>query len=217
MPENQGISPTMLLGGAGAALQLGLGAYQMFSGDKESDRLRKLRRGYQTPEEIYEMYQMVQSHASSGLDPFTLQYMTSEADQAFTATNNVAKLLGADPNALGANFTQHVNQIMKIGDENHRANLDNFVRLVDAKNIVAANKAAEQKSREDMLKDDITAANMDKQAGVQNIGNAFNSFLGVLAADGTSDLFKTKEELEMTKTQIGKEIGKKLSKFKFGF
>ena len=78
---------------------------------------------------------------------------------------------------------------MKIGAENHALNMENFGRYLSAVDVVAQNKAAEQKSKQDMIKDDLQSANAEKQAGIQNITNAANAFIGTQAAGKTGNLY----------------------------
>lgn len=184
----------LAIAGIGAVLQGGLGAIQAIGGNKDARELRKKRKAYQTPEEIYKMLQLAQSRASTGFDPFTLNYLTNQTDRAFDSTLDTARLLGADPNALGAAFDAKVNSIIKIGAENHALNMENISRLYSAYDIVAANKAAEQKSQQDMLKDDIQSATAEKAAGIQNIGNAFNTFLGAVSSAEMMNLYKDKKK-----------------------
>lgn len=177
-----------------------LGAIQADKGDERTKALLRKRKAFQTPEEIFDILQATESRASTGYDPATLSYLTGETDRAFNSSLETARLLGADPNTLGAAFDQKVTSIMKIGAENHALNLENFNRYLGAKELVAANDAAEQKSKQDLLKDDIQAAVADKQAGVQNVGNAINSTIGLISAGKTEELYKDR-------TQAMKEAG----------
>jgi hypothetical protein len=95
---------------------------------------------------------------------------------------------------------------MKIGGQNHALRLENFNRYLGALNVVAENDAAEQKSRQDMLKDDIQAAVGDKQAGIQNIGNGLNSLIGTAAASATSNIYDDELENERIAKRDYKEM-----------
>lgn len=187
--------PALAIAAIGSGIQGGLGLLQSIKGDKEADRLRKQRKAYQTPEEIFQLLEATQSRASTGYDPETLDYLTNQTDRAFNSTLSTARMLGVDPNTLGAAFDSKVNQIMKIGAENQALNMANFNKYLSALEIVAANDAAEQKSEQDMLKDDIQAAVGEKKAGIQNVGNAFNSLIGTASAQATSNLYNTQEQI----------------------
>lgn len=190
-------------GGAGAALgaagpigiglaaaQTALGLVQSISGDAKMKKLLAQRRGFVTPDEIYDILNATASRASSGYDPGTLNYLTNQVDRGFSSSINAATLLGGDPNDLSAIFDQKIQASMKIGAENQLLNMKNFERFLQAESVLADNKAAEQKSREDILKDKIQAAAINKQAGLQNIGSGLNAGLSVASSYGTANLYK---------------------------
>ncbi len=178
-----------------AALTAGqavLGTIEAVSGSQRAKRLLQMRRAYQTPEEYYKILQQAQSTAGTGYDPFTLSYLTDQTDQAFSSTLGTAERLGANPNDLSGLFNQKVNSIMKIGAENHALNMENMGKYITALDVVGQNKAAEQKSQQDLIKDQQQAAAADKQAGLQNIFGAANTFLSGYAADKANQLFAPK-------------------------
>lgn len=191
MPDQNSNSPNPLsLISEGAGIVQGIiGAIQSKAANKRMNNLRAQRKAYQTPKEVYDALHATESRLNTGYDPATLNYLTGETDKAFNSAASTAKLLGADPNMLGEMFDQKVNQIMKIGAENHALNMENFNKYIGALGTVAENKAAEYTSQQNILKDDIQSAASEKQSASQNISNGINTFIGAASADKTSDLF----------------------------
>lgn len=198
--RNFDAASTAALGAAGpvgigiAAAQTALGLVQSISGDAKMKKLLAQRKAYVTPDEIYDILNATASRASSGYDPTTLNYLTTQTDRAFSDSINAATLLGGDPNDLSAIFDQKMQATMKIGADNQLLNMKNFERFLMAESVLADNKAAEAKSREDILKDKIQAAAANKQAGLQNIGSGLNAGLAVASSYGTANLYKDQQK-----------------------
>lgn len=176
--------------GAGlSGLQSVLGIIQMISGDARMKKLSQRRTAYQTPDEIFDILQATQNRAQQGYDPVTLNYLTNQADRTFDQASGAMLRLGGDPNELSALLDQTMQARMKIGAENHALNMENFSKYLSAVNTVAENKAAEWKSREDIIKDQMQSAGADKQAGLQNVVSAANAFMSLLSSAKTAGLY----------------------------
>lgn len=188
------LDPTILLAGA----QSILGTAQAIGGSQRAKRLLQMRTPYSTPEEYYKLLQLTQSMASQGYDAFTLNYLTGQNEQAFSQTLGVSERLGGNPNDLSALFHQSVNQAMKIGAENHALNMENIGKFLSSLDIIGQNKAAEWKSREDILKDQLQAASADKQSGFQNILSGANAFIAAYANAQTEKLFTQNKDQTTT-------------------
>lgn len=177
---------------AGMALAAGQSALGLIQTINASNKLKKLsarRTSYKTPEEYYQLLQATQSLAQQGFDPVTLNYLTNQTDRAFSSSIDAATRLGADPNQLSAIFDQKMQGIMKIGAENHQLNMENFSRYLGAKDVIGQNKVAEFNSQQDILKDQMQALGVEKQAGIQNIGSGANAFISMDASNRTSRLY----------------------------
>lgn len=186
----------MVIGAANAVkaqqagrIQSVLGLIQTVAAEKRAKRLLGMRQAYKTPEEYYDILNATASLANQGYDAATLGYLTSNIDRGFSSAAGTATRLGADPNQLSALFDQRMQGIMRVGAENARLNMENFSRYLGALDVIGQNKAAEQKSQQDLLKDDLQAASVEKQQGVQNIFGGINTSLGGSAAIGTSTLY----------------------------
>lgn len=171
-----------------------LGTIQSTTGANRARNLLQRRQSYRTPEEYFQILNATSSLAGQGFDPFTLNYLTGETDRAFGASIGAATRLGGDPNLLSQLFDQKMQGVLKIGAENATRNLENFTKYLGALDVIGQNKAAEQKSQQDLLKDQLQAAVGDKREGIQNIINAANAYLGLAAAHGTSGLFRGQPE-----------------------
>lgn len=188
---------SLALGAAGpaglavAAAQTALGAVQAISGGARAKRLMKQRRAFETPEAIFKLMQSLENRATSGYDPGTLQYLTSTADNALSSSLEVARQLGADPNQLSNLLDQRIRATFRIGAENQLRNMENFARYtLQGLQIVADNAAAEQKSRQDIIKDQLQAAGAAQQAGLQNIAGGINTGLATLSSMEMAKLYR---------------------------
>lgn len=188
--------------GAGLAVAQGaFGIVQTISAAAKMKKLLAQRTTYKTPKEYYEILQATQNMAQQGYDPNTLNYLTNQTDRAFSSTVGAATRLGANPNNLSALFDQKMQQVMKIGAENHELNMKNLSMFLGAKDTIGQNMIAEWRSREDLIKDKMQAAGADKQAGLQNIGSAANAGISLASSSATSNLYKDmiKAAAEMNK------------------
>jgi hypothetical protein len=173
-----------------AAAQTALGIVQAISGGQKTKRLLARRRAYQTPEEIFKLLNAVESRADEGYDPATLSYITGQADRAFSSSVEAATRLGGDPNLLSQLLDQRIQATFRIGAENQLLNMKNFEKYINALELLSANKAAEQKSQQDLIKDQLQAASAQQQAGLQNIGFGANTALSTLSSMETQNLYR---------------------------
>jgi hypothetical protein len=110
-----------------------------------------------------------------GFSPETLSYITGQVDRGFSSSVNAATMLGGNPNDLSAILDQKIQASFKIGAENQLENMKNFDRYLMTQQLVADNLAAEQKSQQDMVKDEIQAAAAKKKDGMQNVVGGINA------------------------------------------
>lgn len=173
-----------------AAAQGVVGVVQAVSGSNKIKKLRQRLEPYRTPEEVYDVLKATKNASQFGYDSTTLNYLTGQTEKTFAQSIGSAERLGADPNTLSLLFNQKMDNIVKIGADNHALNMQNFSNYLAALGTVAENKAAEQKSEQDLLKDEIQSAATDKQAGFQNIFGAINAGIAISNANKMEDLFK---------------------------
>lgn len=175
-----------------AGLQAAAGLIQTISASSKLKRKKAQRTAYETPDEIFKIRNATLNQA--GGDTITRDFQIGELDRTFSKISGDALRLGADPNDLSALFDQKIQGMMKVGQQFHASNMESFSKVLSAYNLVADNKAAEWKSREDMLKDDIQALAAEKAAGIQNLGSALNAGIGIAAAAKTSNLYSKSAE-----------------------
>jgi len=185
-----------VLGGPAGAISAGIGVVQTVGGligqsraTKEINKLMGQRKAFITPEETYQILQATQQNAQTGLGAQTLNYLTGNADKAFSSSIGAATLLGADVNDLSAIFEQRVMENMKIGAEDQTAQMANFAKYLGALNTVAENKSAEQVSKDNLIKDRIQAAAAKGGDATKNISNGLSSITGAIAAGQQMQLF----------------------------
>lgn len=171
------------------ALQTGFGIIEGIKTKKKINGLLAQQKAYQTPQEIYDILHATQNRASQGYDATTLDYLNSQTDQAFSSAVGAGTRMGADPNDLSSLFQLKINSIMKIGADNHQANTQNFSQYLSALGSVAENKAAEQKSQQDILKNKLQAAGVNLNNATGNISGGLNTILSTLSADKMAKLY----------------------------
>ncbi len=190
--------------------QAGFGIVQSISANSKIKKALARRTAYTTPSEYFDILQATQSMASQGYDPFTLNYLTNQTDRAFDSSLSAATRLGADPNVLSNLFDQKLQATMKIGAENHALNMENFSKYLNAKDVIGTNAAAEWKSKQDMIKDELQSLGAEKQAGLQNLGSGLNATISTAASNDTAKLYtEMLAALKAVKTGgIGSAVGK---------
>lgn len=179
------MDPELLL----ALAQGVLGGVQTITGGAKAKRLLAQRKAYVTPEEYNKQLQLTESMAGGGYDPFTLNYLTNQTDRAYNKSVGVAERLGANPNDLAGLFDSKVNDIMKIGAENHALNMNNVGKYLTALDTIGQNKAAEWKSQQDLIKDQQQAASAQQQAGLQNIIGGVDTGIAIDSANKLKKLY----------------------------
>lgn len=170
-------------------VQTGFGIYQTLHGAAQGKKLLGQRTAYKTPQAITDILNATQANAGEGFDAQTLESINSQREQSFSAVLGSSERNGGDPNLYSALFHQNVNSIIETGIENHKLNMENFSKYIGALSTVADNKAAEWKSQQDLLKDKQQQAAKDKADGVQNVGNAVNSFIGTQSAEKIAKIY----------------------------
>lgn len=185
MPLGGLVSAGLVIGGAQAVL----GGIQTISGNAAKKKALAQRKPYQTPQEITDILNLTESNAQQGYDPNTLAYLTNQTDRAFSGALGTAELLGANPNDLSGIFDQKIQGLMKIGAENHQSNMENLSKYLGALDSVASNKAAEQKSKQDIVKDYLQAAGQEVQTGTANISGGINTAFSSLVAGKTGGIY----------------------------
>ena len=192
MPVGGLLTTGLILGGAQAVM----GAIQTANGNSARDKALAKRRSYKTPQEVIDILNATENRAQQGYDPVTLSYLNNDIDRGFSSALGTAERLGADPNDLSALFDQKIQATMQVGAQNHQKNMENFSNYLSALQGVADNKAAEQKSEQDIVKDELQAAGMEIQTGTQNISGGINTGLSAFGAGQTAGLYKDIAQLK---------------------
>ncbi len=168
-------------------LETGIGLLQEGKANRDIKKYLGRQKAFKTPDEVFDILNATQNNMQG--DTQVLDYLTNQTDQAFSSSLSAATRLGADPNALSSIFSQKVNQIMKIGADQHQNNMANYGQYLNALGLVADNNSAEQKSQNDINNNYLQAASRNKQVGTANVSGGINTFLGGLSAMGIGDLY----------------------------
>lgn len=167
--------PVAIIPAAIAAFQIGKGIIDEKNAKKdEKDRLAKIK-PYETPQEVYDVLNATQANAQTGFDATSLQFLTDQTDQAFASSLGIAERLGSDPNTLSTIFSQKIDALKGVSAQNHQMQMQNFNAYLSALNAVGAGDAAEQKSAQDQLKDQLQKIGVDKQVATQQISAGLNT------------------------------------------
>lgn len=173
----------VIIGGASIAY----GAYSKGRANKKAKDAQSKRKAYKTPDEIFDILNATQNKAQG--DTATRDFQQNQLDTSFGQALGTASFLGADPNSLSSLFGQKIQGQLQIGNQFHASNMQLFGNYLNALNTVADNKAAEQVSSDNMLKDLLQAAAADKAAANQTINSGINGVVGGISAYGTGQLY----------------------------
>ena len=195
-----------VVGATGAVIGIGLSAVSIGAGllkDNNANKANKTAQAqvkpYKTPQAVYDVLAATQNNAQSGFDPGTLNYLTSQTDNAFSSSLSTAQRLGADPNAMSAIFGQKVDAISGIAANDHQLQMSNFSAYINALNATGANSAAEQKSQQDILKNQLQKIAQDKADATQQIGQGINAGISAYSNYQTAKLYTDKGIVPPTK------------------
>lgn len=184
------IAAVQAIGGAAKAVK---GASDRNAAEREAEQLLKMRKPYEIPKEVYDVLNATQSQAQSGFNAETLDYLTSQTNQAFSGSIDIAKQLGADPNALSAIFGQKINSIMEIGAQNHQLQMQNFSQYLNALQSVSANKDAKWQSEQNLIKDRQQAAQAKRLAGQQEVAGGTNMIISAAGNYAMGSLYQNSQ------------------------
>lgn len=182
--------PVAIIPAALAAFQIGKGIVDSNNAKKAAKAAQAQIKPYKTPQEVYDVLNATQYNAQSGFDASTLDYLTNQTDSAFAGSLSTAERLGSDPNALSAIFGQKINGIMQVSAQNHQLQTQNFSAYINALNAVGASDAAQQKSIQDQLKDQLQKIAIDKQMATQQISAGINTGISALSNNEMLKLYK---------------------------
>lgn len=167
---------------------LGVGVYQKSRANKKAKTALSKREAYQTPDEIFQILNAVESNAQG--DTQTRDFQTQQIDKTFSNQLGIAELLGADPNDLSSLFNQKMQGILAVGQATHQSKMQEFGKYIGALEMVASNKAGEWKSRQDFVKDDLQAAAAEGAAANQTINSGINMALSGYSASQSNKLYQ---------------------------
>jgi len=198
-----------------AAVQVGTGIAKNAKANKATKELLKERKPYETPDEVFKILNATQANAQSGYDAETLDYLNNQTDRAFSSAIGASELLGGDPNDLSAIFDQKMQQVMKIGAENHALNMTNFNKSLGALEMVGKSSDAEYVSEQNLIKDKLQAEAAKKAQADENIQNGLNLGLEAGSSIISGDLYGDNgsgnfDDWTGKQQRQGKRIGKKL-------
>lgn len=183
------IIPSELMNRSWAAVIVAaVGIGTTVAANARAKKLSKQRKAYKTPEEYGRIQEFTEAYAQQGYDPITLNYLNNQVDRTFSSTIGTATRLGGDANDLSAIFDKKMQSIMQIGAQNHALNMDNFSKYLSALDIMGQNEAAEQLSKDNILKDRLQAVAAKKQEGMGLV----NAGLSIYSSNQTSGLYKSK-------------------------
>lgn len=175
------VSPLSAVDAGLGILQTGIGIIDSIGAKKRQRNLLSQRQAYQTPSEINDILQATQQNASIGLDPSTLNFLNDQTNNTFSSSLDVIQRIGGDSNAMASIFGQKVDALGNIAQMDTQEKMKNFSQYLSALGVVASNKAAEQKSQQDILKDKLQAEGVNLNTANQNISGGVNTITSAIA------------------------------------
>lgn len=172
-----------------AAVSIGLGVAKDVKANKANKAAQAQIKPYKIPQAVLDVLQATEANAGSGFDKTTLNYLTSQTDNAFGGSLATAERLGADPNILSSIFAQKVDAISGIAAQDHQLQMANFSAYINALNATGANDAVEQKSQQDLLKDQLQKIAQDKAVASQQISQGINAGISGLSTAAMMKLY----------------------------
>lgn len=170
-----------------AGAQLAFGVVKKIKADKDAKNAKSRRTPYKTPEEISKILNASFSGAQG--DTIAENSRTNQLDMAFSQALGTSTRLGADPNDLSALFGQKMQGIFANIETSHKERMEGFSKVLAAYNLVADNKAAEWKSKQDFVKDDLQAAAESKKDAMATIGSALNAGISINSSEKIKGLY----------------------------
>lgn len=174
------------IGAAVGGIQALVNAGKEKRANRELKKLFSQREAYQTPEQIFDILNLSQFNAAQGFSDQTTSFLEGQAGAGLSAGLGTASRLGADPNQLGGIIDNYYQDIFKIGAESDLVKMKKFDSLTSALNLVAENKAAEQVSEDNLIKDQmqavasrVQAASVGQQSGLNLALNSITSLAGM--------------------------------------
>lgn len=172
-----------------AGLQIAGSIAQSSAAKKKEKKYQAQVEPFMTPEQILKIVNATTARAGGGLSPSTLQYVTGKVDSGFGTSVSAATRLGADQNDLSNLFSDYSNKILDIGGMNELESMKNFEKYISAQSLLADNKAAEQSSKQGIIRNFLQSASADKISATQNLGSAANAIIAADSANRTMKLF----------------------------
>lgn len=169
-------------------VSLGVGVYQKGRANKKTKEALANRKSYQTPDEVYQILNGLENRSQG--DTIARDFQTQQIDNSFSQQLGVAELLGADPNDLSALFGQKMQGILQVGQQFHASNMEAFGKYLGGLDMVAQNKAAEQGSSDNLIKDQLQALSAEKAQADSLINTGINSGISGIASYATGQLYK---------------------------
>ena len=191
------IDPSLIMGavqGGIGIVQSLIGAGQKRKARAKADKLMSERKAFITPEETMQALQASQWNAQTGMGGDVLKYLTGNADKTFSSSVGAVGLNGGDANDLMALFNQRAEENLKIAGQDTAARMANFSKLLTSLATVADNKAAEQVSKDNLLKDRIQGAVAEGGEGTKNGQSGLNGLLAGASTIAMGQLYKNKND-----------------------
>lgn len=165
------------------------GAAQMIANSGKNKKLRKELKPLETPDEINDVLNLTMSMAQQGYDAGTLSYLTNSINNAATSSLQTADRLGGDPNDIGNILYQQADAFLKVGAQNQAEKFKNFGLFIDALKGKADADVAEQISKQNLIKDQLQAAQAGTAAGAQTLAGGLGGLNNAFSLDKISKLY----------------------------
>lgn len=171
-----------------------LGAIEKGRARRRQQNLLSQRRGFETPSEIYDALYATQFNANRGLSAEMRDFLSSQIESQSAASIDAVSRISNDPNIISRIFQTSLDGTERIAATDVEAQTRNFSMFLQQLNTLGANKAAEQKSRQDILKDKLAAEGVNIGTSNQEMQSGINLLMNTLGLAATNELYKDRSE-----------------------
>lgn len=155
-------------------------------------KLLNQRKAFKTPSEIYDILRASQYNASNGISQSTLDFLSNKLGERTASSIEAIRSMGGDKNLISSIFQSGAQESEGIAQMDIAESYKKYNTYLDALKDMAANKAAVQKSKDDLIKDKLQAERLNLTNENKAISGGLNMVNTALTTLATRDLYRDK-------------------------
>lgn len=158
--------------GVGVA-NIGVGIWQSSKAKKAAKR-NKLT-AFKTSDEAHDINHLSEYYAQQGFDALTFSRLENNINRGASASISSAERLGATPNVVGDIYDKELEAFFRLAGDDKKLQFEHMNQYLNSLANLDQNKGAEWQSAENIKKDALQQAAIDKQNGMANIMSGLNT------------------------------------------